>query len=426
MANVTPGGPRPHVVIVGGGFAGLYAARTLAKKPVEITIIDRHNYHLFQPLLYQVASAALSPGDIATPIRSILRKFKNIRVIMGEVQRIDLDGKRVILDEGDYHYDYLILAAGASGTYFGHDEWAQFAPGLKSIEDALEIRRRIFCAYETAERLALESKDRESYLTFVVIGGGATGVELAGAIREIATQTLRSDFRGIDTSQTKVVLLQSGDSVVPEYPDDLRASALESLKRLGVEVRFKHKVTNITAEGVYCGEEFTPARTVIWAAGVQPSPLGKDLGAPLDKAGRVKVNPDLTLPGHSNVYVVGDLAFIEVPGKGQLPGIGSVAIQEGVHAGRNVARSVAGEGTQPFVYDDRGQLATIGRNSAIGIVKGVKVRGFVAWLLWLLVHIYFLIGFENRLFVMVNWAYSYLSYNRSARLITQTAKTKDQ
>ena len=410
--------PRPHVVIIGGGFGGLYAARSLAKYPVDITVIDKENYHLFQPLLYQIATAALSAGDIASPIRSILRKYKNVRVIMGEAINIDVAGKRVVLDEGDFHFDYLVVATGATGTYFGHDEWAQFAPGLKSIEDALDIRRRIFSAYEAAERLPEGSPEREAHLNFVVIGGGPTGVEMAGAIREIASQTLKGDFRSIDPTHAKVILLQSGPRILPEYPDDLSDTARKYLERMGVEVRTGSRVTDITAEGVSVGETFIPAKTVIWGAGVLASPLGKTLGVPLDKGGRVMVNPDLSIPGYANVFVIGDLANSTPPGKDPLPGIAPTAIQMGVHVAKNIGALVTGEKTTEFVYDDRGMLATIGRNSAVGIAKGHKVKGFIAWLMWLLIHIYFLIGFENRALVMMNWAYSYMSFSRSARLIT--------
>jgi len=406
------------VVVVGGGFGGLYAARTLASLGFDLTLIDRHNYHLFQPLLYQVASAALSAGDIAAPIRSLFRRYKNVNVLMAEVTDFDLTAKRVMTTVGDYRFDYLIVAAGATGTYFGHDEWAKFAPGLKGIEDAIGIRRRIFCAYETAESHPEGSEQRNALMTFVVIGGGATGVEMAGAIVEIATKTLRQDFRAIDPCQTKVILLQSGNRILPDYPDDLSDSARKQLEHLGVEVRTGWRVTNITADGVTVGDQFIPSKTVIWAAGVRPSPLGEKLGVSLDKGGRVLVDLNLAVPGHPNVFVVGDLAHVKDEKKGTVPGIASAAIQEGVAAGRNVARLAAGGYARPFVYDDRGQLATIGRNSAVGIVKGVPVKGFVAWAMWLLVHIYFLIGFENRMFVILNWAYSYLSYNRSARLIT--------
>ncbi|PQV64458.1 NADH dehydrogenase [Abditibacterium utsteinense] len=411
-------GARPHVVIVGGGFGGLYAARSLAKYPVDITVIDKENYHLFQPLLYQIATAALSAGDIASPIRSILRKYKNVRVIMGEVNDVDVAGKRVVLDEGDFHFDYLVVATGATGTYFGHDEWAEFAPGLKTVEDALDIRRRLFLAYESAERLPTGSPERDAFLSFVVIGGGPTGVEMAGAIREIASQTLKGDFRSIDPTHAKVILLQSGPRILPEYPDDLSDTARKYLERMGVEVHTGSRVTNITAEGVHVGETFIPAKTVVWGAGVLASPLGKTLGVPLDKGGRVIVNPDLSIPGYGNVFVIGDLANSTPPGKDPLPGIAPTAIQMGIHVAKNIAALVAGEPATDFVYDDRGMLATIGRNSAVGIAKGHKVKGFIAWLMWLLIHIYFLIGFENRALVMMNWAYSYMSFTRSARLIT--------
>lgn len=414
---------RPHIVIIGGGFGGIYAARHLAKLPVDITVIDRENYHLFQPLLYQVASAALSAGDIASPIRSILRRFKNVRVVMGEVTDIDQSGKRVVLKEGgDYHYDFLIVAAGATGTYFGHDEWAKHAPGLKSIEDALDIRRRILSAYETAERMAAGSQARDAYLTFVCIGGGPTGVEMAGAIREIASQTLKGDFRSIDPTHAKVILIQSGDRILPDYPKDLSDSAFKQLKGMNIEIRLGKRVTDINEHGVFIGDEFIPAKTVVWGAGVQASPLGKILGGDTDRGGRVLVNADCSVPGHEGVFVIGDLAHYEHGSKDPLPGIAPVAIQQGVYMAKRIGQLLENPKAEPlpFVYDDRGMLATIGRNSAVGIAKGVHVKGFIAWLMWLLIHIYFLIGFENRLLVMMTWAYSYLSYNRSARLITHT------
>ncbi|BCM91977.1 NADH dehydrogenase-like protein [Abditibacteriota bacterium] len=416
-------GPRPHIVIVGGGFGGIYAAKSLAKLPVDITVIDRENYHLFQPLLYQVATAALSAGDIASPIRSILRRLKNVRVVMGEVTSIDKDGKRVTLKEGgDYHYDYLIVAAGATGTYFGNDHWAKYAPGLKTIEDALDIRRRLFSSYETAERLAEGSTERDAYLTFVCIGGGPTGVEMAGAIREIASQTLKGDFRSIDPTHAKVILIQSGDRILPDYPRDLSDSALKQLKGMGVEVRLGKRVTEINENGVKVGNDFIAAKTVVWGAGVQASPLGKALAVETDKGGRVLVNADCSVPGHPEVFVIGDLAHYEHGGKDPLPGIAPVAIQMGVYLSKRIGQLLEDPKAAPlpFVYDDRGMLATIGRNSAVGIAKGVHVKGFVAWLMWLLIHIYFLIGFDNRLLVLFSWAYSYLSYNRSARLITNT------
>ncbi len=415
-------GPRPHVVIVGGGFGGLYAARALAKYPVDITVIDKENYHLFQPLLYQIATAALSAGDIASPIRSILRKYKNIRVIMGEVTDIDMSGHRVMLESGDFHFDYLVVATGATGTYFGHDEWAEFAPGLKTIEDALDIRRRIFQAYETAEAHPEGSPERDALMTFVCIGGGPTGCEMAGAIREIASQTLKGDFRAINPAKSRVILLQSGARILPDYPDDLSDAARKMLEKMGVEVRTGNRVTNITADGVQVGDHFIPAKTVIWGAGVLASPLGAKLGVPLDRGGRVIVTPDLSIPSHANVFVIGDLANSTPPGKDPLPGIAPTAIQMGNYIGHHIGALIANEPVKDFVYDDRGMLATIGRNSAVGIAKGYKVKGFIAWLMWLLIHIYFLIGFENRALVMMNWAYSYLSFSRSARLITGDAR----
>ena len=422
MAILAKNSPaRPHVVIVGGGFGGLYAARTLAKYPVDITILDKENYHLFQPLLYQVATAALSSGDIASPIRSILRRYKNIRSIMAEVTDIDLAGSRVSTRDGDFHYDYLINAAGATGTYFGHDEWEKYAPGLKTLEDALDIRRRIFCAYETAERLPENSKERDAYLTFVCIGGGPTGVEMAGSIVEVGTQTLKSDFRSIDPRKTRVILLQSGDRILPDYPKDLSDSARRQLLNMGIEVRTHSRVTDINSDGVFVGELFIPCKTVVWGAGVAASPLGRAMQVPVDRGGRVIVNADLSVPGHENVFVIGDLANFDHGPKGQLPGIAPVAIQMGVAVAHNIVDMTEGKAKNTFEYDDRGQLATIGRNSAVGIVKGLHVKGFVAWLMWLLIHIYFLIGFENRAFVMFNWIYSYLSYNRSARIITDVA-----
>ena len=425
MAILEKTGAKPHIVIVGGGFGGLYAARTLAKYPVDITIIDKENYHLFQPLLYQVATAALSAGDIASPIRSIVRKFKNVRVIMAEVTDIDLDGNRVMTRDGDYHYDFLVNAAGATGTYFGHDEWEKFAPGLKTMEDALDIRRRIFCAYETAERLPEDSPERDAYLTFICIGGGPTGVEMAGSIVEVATQTLKSDFRSIDPRKTRVILLQSGDRILPDYPKDLSDSARRQLLGMGVEVRTHSRVTDITKDGVFVGETFFPCKTVVWGAGVAASPLGRKMGAPTDRGGRVIVNADLSVPGHPNAFVIGDLANFEYGPKGQLPGIAPVAIQMGVAVAHTIVNTIGNKPRQNFEYDDRGQLATIGRNSAVGLVKGLHVKGFIAWLMWLLIHIYFLIGFENRAFVMFNWIYSYLSYNRSARIITDVAHANE-
>ncbi len=414
-------GAAPHVVIVGGGFGGLYAARALAKRPVRVTVVDRRNYHLFQPLLYQVATAALSPGEIAAPIRSILRRYPNVQVMLAEVRAVDLGRRCVILDEGELGYDYLILAPGAAHSYFGHDEWAPLAPALKTIDDAVEIRRRILGAYEAAEREE-DDAERRALLTFVVVGGGPTGVELAGAIAEIARETLRHDFRRIDPSQTRVILLEAGPRLLPAFPPDLAESAVRQLERLGVEVRVRAPVTAITPEAVYAGNDVIRARTTLWAAGVAPSPLARTLGVPLDRSGRVPVAPDLTLPGHPEVYVIGDLAlFTHQPGwKGRpLPGLAPVAIQEGKQAAENIWRTICGRPRRPFRYVDRGNLATIGRAAAVAELPfGIHLSGFVAWLAWLIVHLYWLIGFENRLLVLIRWAWAYFGYERGARLIT--------
>ena len=344
---------------------------------------------------------------------------------MGEVTDIDLDGKRIMTENGDYHFDYLVNAAGARSAYFGHDEWEKYAPSLKTMEDALEIRRRIFTAYETAERLPEESAERDAYLTFVCIGGGATGVEMAGSIVEVATQTLKADFRSIDPRKTRVILLQSGDRILPDYPKDLSDSARRQLLELGVEVRTHSRVTDITADGVTIGDTFIPCKTVVWAAGVAASTIGAKMGAPLDRGGRVIVNADMTVPGHSNAFVIGDLANFNHGKKGQLPGVAPVAIQMGVAVAQSIIADIEGQPMKDFDYLDKGQIATIGRNSAVGLLFGIHAKGFIAWLMWLLIHIYFLVGFENRAFVMFNWIYSYLSYNRSARLITDVVYRKD-
>jgi NADH dehydrogenase len=409
--------PRPHVVIVGGGFAGLYAARVLADGPVRVTIVDRHNYHLFQPLLYQVATAGLSPGEIAAPIRAILRKRRNVNVVLAEVTSIDVAGKRVVLRDGEVRYDYLILAAGSTDSYFGHDEWAPLAPGLKSVDDALEIRRRILGAYEAAERETDEAR-RRALLTFVVVGGGPTGVELAGAIAEIARETLKHDFRVIDPTHSRVILLEGANRILPPFPEDLSASAARQLGALGVAVRTGALVTRITEGAVYVGDEEIPTYTTVWAAGVTASPLARSLGVELQKGGRVAVEPDLTLPGHPEVYVAGDLAwFTHQTGK-PLPGVAPVAIQQGKAAARNIIRTVRGEPRRPFRYWNRGNLATIGRASGVGDLGWLHLSGLPAWVAWLVVHIYFLIGFENRLLVLIRWAWAYFTYQRGARLIT--------
>ena len=407
----------PHVVVVGGGFGGLYAARALARYPLRVTVVDRRNHHLFQPLLYQVATAALSPAEIAAPIRSILRRHRNVHVMLAEVTAVDLAARRVILHDGEIRYDYLILAAGATPFYLGHDEWAPIAPSLKTIEDALEIRRRILGAYEAAEREA-DPAARRAWLTFVVVGGGPTGVELAGAIAEIARQTLKHDFRAIDPAESRVLLLEAAPRVLPPFPPDLSASAERQLRRLGVEVRTGAPVSDITPAGVRVGEEFIPARTVLCVPGVVPSPLARTLGVPLDRRGGALVEPDLTIPGHPEVYVIGDMATFTHQGGRPLPGVAPVAMQQGRAAAANVWRTVCGQPRRPFRYVDRGTMATVGRAAAVAHLGRLHLSGLIAWLAWLLVHIYQLIGFENRLLILVRWAWSYFTYARGARLIT--------
>ncbi len=398
-----------HVVILGGGFAGLYAARRLAKAPVRITLADRRNFHLFQPLLYQVASAALNPSDIATPIRSILARQRNVEVILGEATAIDTATREVKLDDGTtLGYDYLIVATGVTHSYFNHPEWEPFAPGLKTIEDALEIRRRVLLAFEAAER-ETDPERQKAWLTFVVIGAGPTGVELAGALSEIARQTMIRNFRHIDPSSARVVLVEGRDRVLPPYPPSLSMKAQRQLERLGVEVMTNGRVTSVDDHEACVGETRIPTRTVLWAAGVQASPLAQTLGAPLDRAGRVIVQPDMTIPGHPEVFVVGDLAFVE-----GVPGVAPAAIQEGTYA----AEIIAGKAREPFKYWDKGSLATIGRAAAVADLGFIKLSGFLAWVAWLTIHIFFLIGFRNRLLVITQWAWAYLTFQRGARLIT--------
>ncbi|MDQ6675529.1 MAG: NAD(P)/FAD-dependent oxidoreductase [Chloroflexota bacterium] len=409
----------PYVVIVGGGFGGLYAARAAAQYRVRITVLDRENHHLFQPLLYQVATAALSPGDIAEPIRSILRKYSNVRVRMGEATAVDLSRHQVLLADGSLlHYDYLILATGARHAYFGHAECESLAPGLKSVADALEIRRRILQAFEAAE-WDRDPVARRAWLTFVIVGGGPTGVELAGAIAEISRHTLARDFRSMDPTHARVLLLEGGQRILPTYPPDLSDSARRALRALGVEVRTSARVTAVEAEAVHIGNEVIPTRTALWAAGVAASPLGKSLGVPLDKSGRVLVEPDLTVPGHPEVYVIGDLASFAHQTSKPLPGLAAVAIQQGPAAVRNIWRTVHGQPRGPFRYTDRGTMSTIGRAAAVVDLGPLHLSGLVAWLVWLAVHIALLIGFENRLLVLLQWAWWYFSYERGARLITR-------
>ena len=408
---------RPHVVILGAGFGGLYAARELKDAPVRITVIDRRNHHLFQPLLYQVATAGLSPGDIAYPIRSVLRHQKNTDVLLAEAVAIDTERQCVQLRDGDLSYDYLIVATGATHSYFGHDDWEEYAPGLKTLEDALEIRRRILLAYERAEREP-DPVRREMLLTFVIVGGGPTGVELAGAIAEIARKVLVEDFRVIDPRESRIVLVEAGPRILAAYPEDLSQKAANALYKMGVEMRTHTAVTAIGEEMAHLGDESLPAGTIIWAAGVAASPLAQSLRVPLDRAGRVTVESDLSLPGHSNVFVIGDLALFTHQAGKPLPGVAPVALQQGRHAAHNILRRERGEATVPFHYLDKGSLATIGRARAVAQIGKIKLSGFVAWVLWLLVHILYLIGFRNRFIVMAQWTWGYLSMQKAARLIT--------
>ena len=395
----------------------MYAARALARAPVRITLIDRRNHHLFQPLLYQVATAALNPADIAYPIRSVLRRQKNARVLLADARRIDTAIRRVEIDGDSIDYDHLIVATGATHSYFNHPEWERLAPGLKTIEDALDIRRRVFLAYEAAER-EQDEELRKEWLTFVVVGGGPTGVELAGALSEIALHTLKRDFRAIDPKMARVLLIEGQDRVLPPYPEVLSAKARIQLERLGVEVRSGALVTAIDPHGVDVSGERIPARTVLWAAGVAASPLAGSLGAPLDRSGRVLVAPDLSLPGHAEVFVIGDLASVTQTDGKPVPGVAPAAIQEGKHAARQIARTLAGEPREPFRYRDKGSLATIGRAAAVADLGRLQLSGFLAWLAWWAIHIFFLIGFRSRLLVMFGWAWQYFTFQRGARLIT--------
>jgi NADH:quinone reductase (non-electrogenic) len=407
--------PAPHVVIVGGGFAGLTAARTLRRAPVEITLVDRHNHHVFQPLLYQVATAALSSPDIASPLRHILRRQRNAAVILARATGVDVAGRRLLLEDGELAYDFLILAAGATHSYFGHDEWQGSAPGLKTLHDAIDVRRRVLLAFEEAERETDDAR-REAWLTFVVVGGGPTGVEMAGTLAEIARHTLRGEFRRIDPARAQVILVEGTDRVLPPYPPDLSASARRQLEELGVRVRTGAMVTGVDGFGVRLGAETIAARTVVWAAGVAASPLGRTIGAAVDRAGRVKVEPDLTIPGDKRVFVVGDLAAIEQGGR-LVPGVAPAANQMGRHAARNIRRALEGQPYAAFHYRDKGSLATIGRSAGVAILGGVKLSGAPAWLAWLSIHIFFLIGFRNRIVVMLDWAVAYVTYRRHARLL---------
>jgi len=413
---------RPHVVIVGGGFAGLSCAQKLRKARVRITIIDRSNHHLFQPLLYQVAMAGLSPADIASPIRSVVSKQKNTSVLLAEVVDVDLERQVISLAKSEipFHempYDYLILATGVRTGYFGNDQWATIAPGLKSVDDALEIRRRVLLAYEAAER-ELDSERRRRLMTFVVVGGGPTGVELAGSLVELSRHVLGGDFREISSEAARVILIEGNDTVLRSFAPQLSQKALEQLKRMGVEVRTGTLVSDITERGVHLGEEFIPAATVLWAAGISGSPLAKTLGVPLTRGGQIIVEPDLSVPGYPNVFALGDMASFSHQTGDPLPGIAPVALQQGRYLGKALQRSLAGKEPGTFSYFDKGTMATIGRKAAIVQTGRLRLTGFVAWLAWLFIHILYLVGFRNRAVVLTTWAWSYFTYGRGARLIT--------
>ena len=423
MHAETETGARQRVVIVGGGFGGLYAAQRLGKAPLDVTVVDRRNFHLFQPLLYQVATGGLSPADIAAPLRSVLSRQQNTRVLQGEVVDFDLEGRRVLLRDGELPYDTLIVAAGAASHYFGRPEWEEHAPSLKSVEDALEIRRRVLRAFEAAER-ETDPVLRRAWLTFVVVGAGPTGVELAGALGELARHTLKHEFRSFDPTEARVLLLEGADRALPPYPAELSQAAVESLRKLGVEVRTGVQVTEIRGEGVSVrsGEqtEEIPAKTILWAAGMRAAPLGAVLaeraGAELDRSGRVLVQPDLTLPGHPEIYVLGDLACFAPAGEKPLPGVAPVAIQQGRFVAERLLR---GPTARPrFRYHDKGSMAVIGRNAAVATMGPFRMRGFMAWLAWTFLHLLYLVEFEDRIVVGIRWAWSYFTWNRGARLIT--------
>jgi NADH dehydrogenase len=409
---------KPQVVIVGAGFGGLEAAKALIDEPVRMTVIDRTNHHLFQPLLYQIATAALSPADIAAPIRGILGRCRNTEVILAEVKSVNVEARTVNTGDREFPYDYLILATGARHSYFGHDEWEKLAPGLKSLEDAIEIRRRLLLAFEYAEKITDEAA-KKAAMTFVIIGGGPTGVEMAGAIAEIARYTLAKDFRHIVPSSARVVLVEGDKRVLSAFPEDLSAKALEQLKELGVEVHTGIHATNLTEAGLQVGDEFIPCRVKVWAAGNTASFVGKTTGAQVDKAGRVIVNDDLTIPGHPEVQVIGDLANFSHDGGKPLPGVSPVAMQQGRHAARNILAMMDDRKPERFHYWDKGSMATIGRNRAVAELRWFHFSGLLAWLAWLFVHIIFLVGFRNRIAVLIQWAWAYVTFNKGARLITR-------
>ena len=413
---------RPRVVILGGGFGGIAAARALGHQNVAVTVIDRTNHFTFQPLLYQVATAGLAPSDITAPIRWILRHQRNTEVLMAEAREIDTERGVVRIDDilREIPYDYLIIATGSRHAYFGHNEWEPYAPGLKAIEDASEIRRRFLLAFENAEK-ATDDRVREELLTFVIVGGGPTGVELSGALPYIARKALAPDFRGIDTRRTRVVLVEAGPRILPTFPEDLAARAMRDLRDLGVEVRVNSFVTGVDAEGVQVGAEKIRARTAFWAAGNLASPLGDFLGVPLDRAGRIHVNPDLSVPGHTNVFAIGDLAALMQDGR-LVPGVGPAAIQEGKSAAKNILRELRRQPRKAFRYRNKGDLATIGRSRAIADLGWIKFSGWIAWVFWLFVHIMYLVGFRNRIVVLIEWAYAYFTSQAGVRLITDVER----
>jgi NADH dehydrogenase len=415
---------RPRVVIVGGGFGGLAAARKLGHDNLDLTVIDRTNHFTFQPLLYQVATAALAPSDITAPIRHILRRQRNTEVLMAEVREIDPEKQVVRIDNElrEIPYDYLVVATGSRHAYFGHNEWEPYAPGLKAIEDASEIRRRFLLAFENAEK-STDPREREEYLTFVIVGGGPTGVELAGAMPFIAKKALAPDFRTVDTHRTRVILIEAGSRLLPSFPEHLAARATRDLQELGVEVRLNSMVTAVNADCVCIGKEEIRAKTSFWAAGNKSSPLGQFLGAPLDRAGRINVNPDLSVPGRANIFVVGDLATVMQDHR-QVPGVGPAAIQEGKAAAKNILRDLHHQPRKDFHYLNKGDLAVIGRSRAIADLGWITFSGRLAWFFWLFVHIMYLVGFRNRIVVLIDWAYSYFTYQAGARLITDVERYK--
>jgi NADH dehydrogenase len=421
----------PHVVILGGGFGGLFAARALGREPVRVTLIDRHNYHLFQPLLYQVATASLSPADVASPIRWVLRRQKNVEVLLADARAIDPVRRHVVLDPGPagqenvVAFDYLILATGATHSYFGHSEWARWAPGLKTLYDALEMRQQILVAFEAAER-TLDLEEQRRLLTFVIVGGGPTGVELAGALAEIARQSLRTDFRRIHPESAHILLLEGSPHLLSAFPESLRQAARRSLERLGVDVRTSAQVVGVDGDGVLwrssSAEASSPAQrisaeTILWAAGVAASPLAKSLGVPLDRAGRIAPAPTLAVAGAPGIFVAGDICSFNENGR-PLPGVAQVAMQQGTHAARNIVRAIRNQPLEAFHYRDYGIMATIGRGSAVGDIFGLKISGLAAWVFWIFLHIFWLIGFRNRIAVMSEWAWAYITFQRRVRLIT--------